>query len=162
MVPCRNRSLVAWRIHTCDMTHGVTRLIQRCDMTCAHELRLFVLSYVETGRVTWLIHTCGMTCSRMGHDSFICVAWLIHVCDLSSIHDLSICAKWIGWRDTCECVILLTHIFDMTHSYVWNDSFICVIWLIDMCEMTHSYVWYNLFICVIWLIHMCDMTHSYV
>jgi len=63
-------------------------------------------------------------------------------------------------------VTWLTHMCDVTHSYVWydalicvtsgwweqisneSDAFICVTWLIHMCDVTHSYVWHDAFICV--------------
>jgi len=70
---------------------------------------------------------------------------------------------------------------DMTHSYVWHDSLICVTWLTHMCDMTHSYLcdmtrsytWRdsymtlkhknsrnNSFTRVTRLNHVRDMTHS--
>jgi len=72
------------------------------------------------------------------------------------------------WKDSFICVPWLSHMWDMTHSFVWHDSIVCVTWLIHMCDMTHSYVWHDFiqmcdmtsFICVTLLIHMCDMTHS--
>jgi len=66
------------------------------------------------------------------------------------------------WHDSLICVTWLTHMCDMTHSYVWHDSLICVTWLPHMCDMTQSYVRHDSLICVTWLTHMCDLTHSYV
>jgi len=73
------------------------------------------------------------------------------------------------WYDAVICVPGLTHMRDMTHSYVrdmthlyaWYDSSMCVAWLIDTRDMTPSCSWQDLFIRVTWLIHMCVMTESY-
>ena len=57
----------------------------------------------------------------------------------------------------------------MTHSYVCHDSFMCVVWLSHMCDMTHSYLGggrprdcclganvSHSFFCETWLLHMCE------
>ena len=40
-------------------------------------------------------------------------------------------------------VTQLSHMCDMTHSYVWHASFIYVIQLIHINDRTHSYMWHN-------------------
>ena len=52
-------------------------------------------------------------------------------------------------RESCD-MTWLSHLCDMTHSYVWHDSFICVTWLIGgiIRMMQHLYVWDASFICV--------------
>ena len=82
-------------------------------------------------------------------------------------------ADAVTWHTT-HSYVWMTHVCDMTHSYVCHDELICLAWLVHMCAMTHSYVCHDSFICVMmqsygtWLTptghdaFLCDMTHSYV
>ena len=127
------------------------------------------------------IHMRDMTHSYVWHasyawrDSFICVTWLSYMC---YVNDES-CGQWATstWFVTlspcyqcirvtwCMCVMMswficvtwLSHVWDMTHSYVCHDV------MIHMCDVTYSCVRHDSFICVTWLnvmFHMRDVTHA--
>ena len=52
---------------------------------------------------------------------------------------------------THSCVTWLSHMSNMTYSYVWHDSSMCVNkrdMTHSFCDMTRSYVWHDLFKCV--------------
>ena len=82
------------------------------------------------------------------------------------------CATTHSWFVTC-----LSHVCNMTHSYMWHDASTCVIykWIMSHIQMTsislhlHEWNWMNTSTCVIWFIHvsdmlvirMCDMIHLY-
>ena len=140
-----------WLIYMRDMTHPYVWLIHMYDLF----LRVMKWRMILSSR--WLY---------VRHDSFVCVIWLIHmyglfICVMKCRVILS--SRWLYVRHdsfvrvTWLCVTWLTHICDMTHSYVT--------WLIHMCDMTHScvtwliHVWHDSLISVTWLTHMCDMTH---
>ena len=69
-----------------------------------------------------------------------------------------------SWDMAAVCAMWLSHMCDMTHSYVWHDSYVrrdsftCVTWLIHTCDMTHSSVWHDSFMSVTWLVHVCFAT----
>ena len=65
-------------------------------------------------------------------------------------------------RNSVTCVTWLIHMRDMTPPYAWHVSFIWVTWVIHKCDMAHLSMRHDSFVCVTWLIHMRDMTHSYV
>jgi len=179
---CANAPLYVWRdwfvpntwlIHTCTMTHSYI-----CHVSFVH--------------VPWLIHTCAMTHSYICHDSLTCIPCRIHTSNvhvsLSSwnLHDLL--SSW-NLHDSFICLLWLTHMHPMshsyvecviefvkftlliefvTHSYVCHDSFTCISCRIihRMCHwvsevyMTH---WVrDSFIYLPWLIHMHLVSHSYV
>ena len=61
----------------------------------------------------------------------------------------------------------MTHIRQISHSYVWHDSlhvsrasFIYMTWLLPVHHMLHSCIWHDSFLCVTCCIHICDMTPS--
>ena len=143
---------VTWLIYVRDMTYFRVTIYMRaefndwhhmCDMTHPYVWRVSFMC------VTWLIHICDVTYSSVWHDSFICLTELIDKCLFMCVQNLTINIINDGWLlyAILMCVISvctelgapwLTHMCDMTHSYMWHDSFTCVTWLIHMCDMTHS------------------------
>ena len=58
------------------------------------------------------------------------------------------------WHDSLVCGI--------SPLYLWHDSFMCAAWLTHLCDMTHTYVCPVSSKYVTWLAHMSSRTHSYV
>jgi len=85
------------------------------------------------------------------------VTWLIHVCMCVCVGDASITISLYS------CVTWLSHMCDVSHSFVWHDSFMCVCVCVSVMHRSPSrciHVWRDSVICVTWLIHLCDVTHS--
>jgi len=154
---------VAWLIRMCDMTNWyvwhdsfvcVAWLIRMCGLTHSY---VWHDSFVY---LTWLIRMCDMTHSNVRHDSFVHVTWLIRTCD--KIHALDCVKRLIrsfavvtppayssrhkSPHDKLTCDIFLTHMCDMTHSYVWPDSFV------RLGEMPHSSICVTWFVLIILLL----------
>jgi len=140
---------VTWLIHICDTSHSyvwhnsfrcVTWLICTCDSTSMRHDAFKYVGYIcrrsrllimKGARVPWLIHTCAMTYSHVWQ--YIYVPWPAQVCGLSSQPFFLVADESHTSAMTCSYV--------RYYIYGCHVSFVCVIWLTHMCNMTHSYVW---------------------
>jgi len=137
---CKRFMCVTWLIHMCDMTHAYLPFFATPTYVCDTYVRTNIRArYVYT----YIYKSARDTSIRMLHTFPFPRHHLIYA-------------------------IRLTHMCDMTHSYVCHDVFMCVthhlmcaIRLTHMCDMTHSYVCHDVFMRVTWRIHMCGMTHAY-
>jgi len=62
---------------------------------------------------------------------------------------------WHVWNNSFLFETRLTHIWDLTHSYVWHFHKCDIV--PHMCGMTHSCLRHDSLIFETWLIHMCDI-----
>jgi len=109
---------------------------------------LIHITYMNAAHI-WMCHgtLCGTHMNESCHTCVwvICVTWLVHANDFSYRLGATLMSR--TW---------LTHMCDMTRSYVWRNSYTSVTWFIHVraakCDMTHS--------CVC-RIHMSKTTPSY-
>jgi len=118
----------------CGMSHTRTNNVMNMNKTChaveyakweghtqtrtqthtpTHTHRLN--QQVATSFFSFITHSC------VWRDCFIFVTWFIHICDV---------VPWYSWR---VWFVWVTHMRDMTHSYVRHASLIYVTWPICVC-----------------------------
>ena len=145
--PCHDVSMcVRWLIHMCAMTHLFL-------WQCSWLIYIFTVS-------AWLVHmgwlrlvgSLKLSVSSTEYSLFCRALLQKRPIILRSL--LIVATPYLCYR-ACICVAWLSHICDMTHSYIRHDSFIYVTRLIHICDMTHSYMWHDSYIYATWLVLRC-------
>jgi len=140
--------------HTCIQTHHthITHTSHIHHTYIRNETRVTDTSHTHH---TYITHTSPIHHTYITHTYEWVARHVIHV--HASCHTY----EWVMRHVThMHQSRVMSHVCDMTHSYVWHDSLISVPWHIHMRDMAHLHVWHDSFICVTRLIHMCDLTHS--